>query len=485
MEIKFQKIQNTKFLTAEARLVFLQEGGPATSETPRSATDQLKAGMQKLAEKEAQNALGEAVHFDEVKNDLNKFGDLMDRLAGAFHDNWDKFLAIFAPLDMRPSEIDAAVNRPDDMVAQITNPDIPPEDAFQRATHANAALDRNPTWNNYIEKAAEDYGFPETMLTAFIEMESSFDPNKRPLDSKTKKPRTSALGLAQALNDQFNVYRREKPNLTADPTDPAAAIDFMGWHLTRTIREVNDEVDQQVQRENFPESYKLSPESDTQYLYMAYNSGGLGYLKLRRYMDNPTPENFDGLTSSQKKDHGTEKDGTLYYEWELRSRYAKRVEETQKAYEKISIDAEIAIQFDTPPLPAVRKTSGYGDRIHPLHHDKRFHNGVDYGAPEGTPVYAVKAGVIAAIVPDRPDGISGNYVIIRHEDGSRTEYLHLNSFAAGLTKEQQVTAGTIIGAVGQTGGATGPHLHFMYRDPKGRVRNPEAAVVTAIANKNQ
>jgi murein DD-endopeptidase MepM/ murein hydrolase activator NlpD len=99
-------------------------------------------------------------------------------------------------------------------------------------------------------------------------------------------------------------------------------------------------------------------------------------------------------------------------------------------------------------------------RFHPVHRTYRAHLGVDYGAPRGAPVVAVAAGVV---VSAGWAGGGGNQVRIRHAGGFETYYLHLSRFAKGIRRGARVTQGKVIGFVGSTGTATGPHLDFRLR----------------------
>jgi murein DD-endopeptidase MepM/ murein hydrolase activator NlpD len=110
------------------------------------------------------------------------------------------------------------------------------------------------------------------------------------------------------------------------------------------------------------------------------------------------------------------------------------------------------------PLKFQRVSSGFDRaRMHPVLHTVRAHLGIDYAAPTGTPVWAAASGVIT----HRGDGgAAGNLIAIRHDGGIETAYMHLSRFADGLKVGQRVAAKTVIGYVGATGLATGPHLHF-------------------------
>lgn len=110
------------------------------------------------------------------------------------------------------------------------------------------------------------------------------------------------------------------------------------------------------------------------------------------------------------------------------------------------------------PLKFDRVSSGFDRaRMHPVLHTVRAHLGIDYAAPTGTPVWAAASGVIT----QRGDaGGAGNLVMIKHDGGIETAYMHLSKFAEGQKVGQRVAAKTVIGYVGATGLATGPHLHF-------------------------
>ncbi len=111
------------------------------------------------------------------------------------------------------------------------------------------------------------------------------------------------------------------------------------------------------------------------------------------------------------------------------------------------------------PLPGYSPGSAYGWRMHPIFNEMRFHAGEDIGAPSGTPILAADSGV-ATVIPDNGNGY-GNYIMINHGGGRVTLYAHMSSLA--VTAGQNVTQGDVIGYVGSTGWATGPHLHFEIR----------------------
>ncbi len=122
--------------------------------------------------------------------------------------------------------------------------------------------------------------------------------------------------------------------------------------------------------------------------------------------------------------------------------------------------------FLKAPLRYNRISSRFSNgRMHPILKIRRPHHGVDYAAPLGTPVFAIGDGKVTAKGWDSKGG--GNYVKIKHNSVYTSEYMHLRGFASGLKSGVTVRQGELIGYVGQTGLATGPHLDFrMFRDGK-------------------
>lgn len=109
------------------------------------------------------------------------------------------------------------------------------------------------------------------------------------------------------------------------------------------------------------------------------------------------------------------------------------------------------------PVDAVRITSGFGMRFHPILGYSRMHRGVDFAAPIGTAVYAAGDGVVVKAGPSHG---YGNYIEIEHNQQYATAYGHLSGYAKGLHEGEHVRQGEVIGYVGMTGLATGPHLHY-------------------------
>jgi murein DD-endopeptidase MepM/ murein hydrolase activator NlpD len=117
--------------------------------------------------------------------------------------------------------------------------------------------------------------------------------------------------------------------------------------------------------------------------------------------------------------------------------------------------------FLRSPLEFTRITSGFSmARFHPFMLTWRAHRGVDFAAPSGTPVRAAGDGKVMSA--GRQNGY-GNVVILQHSGAFSTAYAHLSRFAAGIKPGTHVAQGELIGYVGQTGWATGPHLHYEFR----------------------
>jgi len=126
--------------------------------------------------------------------------------------------------------------------------------------------------------------------------------------------------------------------------------------------------------------------------------------------------------------------------------------------------------FLSTPVDFVRISSGFGmHRKHPILNRIRAHKGVDYAARTGTPVKSAGDGKV--VFRGRKGGY-GQVMIVQHGEHYETLYAHLSEFKKGLESGNPVKQGEVIGYVGQTGLATGPHLHYEFR-VDGVHRNPE------------
>ncbi len=127
---------------------------------------------------------------------------------------------------------------------------------------------------------------------------------------------------------------------------------------------------------------------------------------------------------------------------------------------------------------AARISSPFGKRYHPILRQHRFHWGVDYAAPRGTPIYAAGEGIVESA---KYNGGYGNYIKIRHNSEYSTAYGHISSFAKGIRSGVRVKQGQVIAYVGSTGRSTGNHLHFEIVQ-NGRRINPLTAKAAAGAD---
>jgi murein DD-endopeptidase MepM/ murein hydrolase activator NlpD len=138
--------------------------------------------------------------------------------------------------------------------------------------------------------------------------------------------------------------------------------------------------------------------------------------------------------------------------------------------------------FLASPLEFSRVTSGFAMRMHPILNTWKQHKGVDYGAPIGTPVRVIGDGIVE--FAGWQNGY-GNVIHVKHSNDVETVYAHLSR--VDVAKGEKVDQGGTIGAVGMTGWATGPHLHFEFKidgeqqDPLLMAQNSEGVVLTADA----
>lgn len=151
----------------------------------------------------------------------------------------------------------------------------------------------------------------------------------------------------------------------------------------------------------------------------------------------------------------------------------ERFSPTERAY---FLDTSLGLPVD---LSLSVISSSFGRRKNPFSGEWKNHNGVDFAASEGTPVYAVKEGEISLF---KNDPVFGNYIILKHRDTNVTSvYAHLSKLL--VKSGQKVKRGDIIGYVGETGMATGPHLHFEIRYG-GIAEDPEKVLPVKQKNEN-
>jgi murein DD-endopeptidase MepM/ murein hydrolase activator NlpD len=160
---------------------------------------------------------------------------------------------------------------------------------------------------------------------------------------------------------------------------------------------------------------------------------------------------------------------------ELVPRYATPAQAYDALYGKIvgkpmvaHADMSTDVMPFVAPLRTIRVTSTFGVRVHPIRLTRHEHTGIDLAAPTGTPVLAAAPGVVRFV---GRNASYGKYVVVQHTHGRSSYYGHLSAFAKGLRVGDRVGTGQRLGAVGSTGMATGPHLHFEIRE-RGQIVDP-------------
>jgi murein DD-endopeptidase MepM/ murein hydrolase activator NlpD len=183
-------------------------------------------------------------------------------------------------------------------------------------------------------------------------------------------------------------------------------------------------------------------------------------------------DGFELFFAAEKGEDGTEKSGELLHV------SMKVGGESYKYYRFRTPEGQV--DFYNPegsnsrkflmkkPIKSGRFTSGFGYRRHPLLGIKKMHKGVDWAAPRGTPIMAAGNGTVEQA--GRYGG-NGNFIRVRHGNGYKTSYSHLQKIAKGVKKGAKVRQGQLIGYVGTTGLSTGPHLHYQV-EVNNRPTNP-------------
>ncbi len=168
---------------------------------------------------------------------------------------------------------------------------------------------------------------------------------------------------------------------------------------------------------------------------------------------------YGPITAAEYINSGRKYDA-IYFKKNPNSRYGSYFDSSGRSLKRM---------FLKSPLNYKRISSGFKrKRFHPVLGYTRAHNGVDYAAKSGTPVKTVGDGTIISI---GWMGSGGRTIKIKHNRRYATAYLHLRGFARGLRKDSKVRQGQVIGYVGSSGLATGPHLHFSFYE-NGKYVNP-------------
>lgn len=473
MKTKFQ-IFETQDSSVPARLVW-------DVNVPRTSVDSgtlkgLDTDTYLHLQSQARDVLGVPLDYDALSNDADALGDTVRQLAEKCDlvsgevERWERLCAMMAPAGLKPSEIAGYLHEPAHVDSNTPTPDgfeqeenIPPED-HKSALHAAKVMRENPTWKQLVHEASERHVIPESTIIAIIEMESSWRPNAT---------NGTAIGLAQGEPKARSEYANEIKR-TPDLRDPATAIDFVAWYSALNISRVNWTITNEGAAKGYKGEYALDQGNadDVKNLYLAYTCGAEGYLQYRRWID---PDNVQSAEQNYNalppffRGHNTWK-GEQVPGWQFKQNIATRVSNFASVLE--GMDTHEVVAFDSPPLrlDTYRISSGFGHRLHPKTGEHDDHNGVDIPAPTGTPVLAIKPGVVTLAENNR----SGKFVRIQHPDGTSSSYAHLSAYS--VSNGDSVPAGQEIGKVGETGSATGPHLHFRLNNTKGQAIDPQASV---------
>ncbi len=176
---------------------------------------------------------------------------------------------------------------------------------------------------------------------------------------------------------------------------------------------------------------------------------------VNRYKELEGYDNSDLLVSTSKKIDQISKQ--LYIQ-------SKSFDEViEMALKKSDMLASIPAIQPVKNKELKRIASGYGRRIDPYYKKPKFHYGVDFSAPKGTPIYATGDGTISKVKKSRRG--FGNHVVINHGYGYESLYAHMSKYT--VRRGQKIKRGDVIGYVGSTGKSTAPHLHYeVHKDGK-------------------
>lgn len=309
------KFQNPNDKIGENRLTF----ATAKPEAPQAAAEKPDTGLTALNEDIAKDP-------DKLSESIRRLSASWEKLGKSF----ESLAKLFEPLGVDEEEIEATLREPaaNSDVAEVDKAaeENPPEEQtkppqgidkkdFANAKHAAQKLSENPTWMDYIKNASRKYDIPISTIVAFIQMESCFNP-------KSKKPGASAEGLGQIIKNTFAEYKKSSKALDGDRLNPETAIDCVAWVCRSKIDGVNN-------NPTCEEKYKLKP-TDVANLWLAYNNGAKGYIVLRRYLDNPTQENFAKLRPFQKETRF--KNGKKIFRYQVAVEYSQRISNVAQAY---------------------------------------------------------------------------------------------------------------------------------------------------------
>lgn len=164
-------------------------------------------------------------------------------------------------------------------------------------------------------------------------------------------------------------------------------------------------------------------------------------------------KNLENYNSSKLMVETTKKLDIISKEMYIQSKSYDELAKTVSSKGKMMASIPAVQPVDSRKLRG--SISGFGYRMHPIYKIRKMHEGLDFAAPIGTPIYATGDGVVVAAGAERG---YGNRIMISHGYGYVTKYAHMSKFK--MKRGQRVNRGDIIGYVGNTGASTGPHCHY-------------------------
>jgi murein DD-endopeptidase MepM/ murein hydrolase activator NlpD len=327
-------------------------------------------------------------------------------------------------------------------------------------------------------------------MMAVSEKLFGFEKDKHIFDSYTLEPNESLgklllregvswdsiLKMDEVSSDIFSIrrFRAKKPfTLVRDSCAAPTCIIYEPNKLTYVKYLIKDTVDVKIVRKNYEVCIEQASGIIESSLWIAMHESGIGYdlidimedamassvdfyhtqrgdkfkiIYERKYIDGQAVSNGEILAAAYKDKEG-EKFAVFYENEKYAGFYNLKGEPTTG-------------KFLRAPLKHAHISSRYNlRRFHPIKKRRIPHLGTDYAAPRGTPIYSVADGVIEVAGYTKNNG---KYVKIKHDDVYKTQYLHMHRFAPGIKKGVRVRQGQVIGQVGSTGLATGPHVCFRF-----------------------